>query len=129
MNNISYNNLKLSSLLKYDFKLQKVVMSNLSRNLLLSKENRWLWKSSLLSDKILVNLRLGSSFVVREIYPSEFLLLREKAGQFRCFHQRKFLKLKMGTGLKWVKYDKNEIWPKRNCQKSFLRCAQAWFLV
>jgi hypothetical protein len=39
-NNISYNNLKLSSLLKYNFKLQKAVMSNLSRNLMLSKENR-----------------------------------------------------------------------------------------
>ena len=55
-NSISYNNLKLNSLLKYDFKLQKTVISNLSKNLMLSKENRWLWKSSLLSDKILVNL-------------------------------------------------------------------------
>ena len=55
-NSISYSNLKLNSLLKYDFKLQKTVISNLSKNLMLSKENRWLWKSSLLSDKILVNL-------------------------------------------------------------------------
>lgn len=55
-NSILYNNLKLVSLLKYDFKLQKTVISNLSKNLVLAKENRWLWKSSLLSDKILINL-------------------------------------------------------------------------
>ena len=30
---------------------------------------------SLTNLRILVNVRLGSSFVVREIYPSEFLLL------------------------------------------------------
>ena len=39
-NSISYSNLKLNSLLKYDFKLQKTVISNLSKNLMLSKENR-----------------------------------------------------------------------------------------
>jgi len=39
-NNILYNNLKLASLLKYNVKLQKTVISNLSRNLMLSKENR-----------------------------------------------------------------------------------------
>jgi hypothetical protein len=39
-NSISYNNLKLASLLKYNVKLQKTVISNLSRNLMLSKENR-----------------------------------------------------------------------------------------
>ena len=32
--------LKLNSLLKYNFKLQKITMSNLSKNLMLAKENR-----------------------------------------------------------------------------------------
>lgn len=54
--------LKLNSLLKYDFKLQKIAISNLSKNLVLAKENRWLWKNSLISDKILVNVNKSLHF-------------------------------------------------------------------
>jgi hypothetical protein len=47
------NNIRLNSFLKYNFKLQKIAISTLSKNLNLAKENRWLWKNSILSDKIL----------------------------------------------------------------------------
>lgn len=52
-NGIINSNIKLSSFLKYDFKLQKITIANLSKNLNLAKENRWLWKNSILSDKII----------------------------------------------------------------------------
>lgn len=46
----------LNKFMKSNFTLQKIVTSNLSKNINLAKQNRWIWKSSILSDKTLTEL-------------------------------------------------------------------------
>jgi hypothetical protein len=46
----------LLTLYNSNFKLQKFISSNISKNLNMSKQNRWMWKSSILDDKSFVNL-------------------------------------------------------------------------
>lgn len=53
---IHTNVLDLSTLLKSNFILQKLVTANLSKNLNLAKQNRWLWKNSIISDKGIIQL-------------------------------------------------------------------------
>lgn len=55
--NVTYNGtLDLNTFLKFNFLLQKITTSNLSKNLNLAKQNRWFWKNSILSDKTIIQL-------------------------------------------------------------------------
>jgi hypothetical protein len=49
---LGINFLKLS---KYNLGIQKILYKNISNNLNLSKQGRWLWKSSLFSEKSIIN--------------------------------------------------------------------------
>lgn len=50
-NYVSYSSLYMDSLFRLNFKPYQTSILNLYKNLNLSKQNRWLWKTSLLSDK------------------------------------------------------------------------------